>query len=155
MEFSANEKKVALLFDPSEPLPIQGDSSKLSQVFNNLLANAIKFTPAQGKVTVSTVMNDDQTVTINVVDTGPGIPAEARKMVFDKFEQLKTYQKGVEPGSGLGLTICKNIVDLHGGTITVTSAPGDGSTFTVTLPLVRPSNLNDSGVLVLNRITAK
>lgn len=136
MEFIAKEKDETISTDLGARTAMEADSSKLLQVFNNLLANAIKFTPRGGKIDV-TKRVENGNVIIQVSDTGPGIPKDERATVFDKFEQVKHLHQGVEPGSGLGLTICKSLIELHGGAIGVTGAPGEGSTFKVTLPLKR------------------
>ncbi|MBI5816095.1 MAG: HAMP domain-containing histidine kinase [Nitrospinae bacterium] len=137
MEFAANEKKQEITINLGEKTTLDCDGAKLLQVMNNLISNAIKFTPRGGAITVSKTAENGH-VTVKVSDTGPGIPADQQGIVFEKFEQLRTHQLGIEPGSGLGLTICKNLVELHGGTVGVSSVSGQGSTFHITLPLKKP-----------------
>ncbi|MFQ3680404.1 MAG: HAMP domain-containing sensor histidine kinase, partial [Pseudanabaenaceae cyanobacterium] len=113
--------------------PLWGDRDRLVQVLVNLLSNAIKFTE-EGQVTCR-VRVVPQGIQIAVVDTGAGIaPADCAR-IFEKFEQVQTVQTGKPKGTGLGLPICKQIVEHHGGRIWVESAVGQGSTFWVALPL--------------------
>lgn len=136
MEFAASEKGQSVTVDMGDRTVMEGDAAKLLHVMNNLLSNAIKFTPRGGAVGVAKRVEDGH-AHIMVSDTGPGISSEERDAVFGKFEQLKRTQQGVEPGSGLGLSICKGYVELHGGTISVTGGEGHGSTFHVRIPLRR------------------
>ncbi|MGK7345758.1 MAG: sensor histidine kinase [Candidatus Nitrospinota bacterium M3_3B_026] len=144
MELSAKEKGQEISLNIGGKTQMEGDGAKLLQVMNNLLGNAIKFTPKGGRIGV-TKREEDGRVVIMVTDTGPGIPEEEQDFVFDKFEQAKRSQQGIEPGSGLGLTICKSLVEMHGGSIGVSSRPGRGSTFHVSLPLRRPERGNGAG----------
>jgi len=112
----------------------QADERKFKQIVLNLLSNAVKFTPDGGRVSVSAKKNTTQ-VEIAVKDTGIGIAPEDQAAVFEEFKQVgRDYTKKAE-GTGLGLTLTKRFVELHGGEIRLESAPGKGSTFTVTLPL--------------------
>ncbi len=114
-----------------EDVSISGDKDLLAQVWQNLLANAAKFTPEGGTVRVST-HDDGLVVHVCVADTGCGMSEEAIQRAFEKFYQAETSH--VREGNGLGLAIAKRIVDLHSGSITVNSEIGKGSSFTVTLP---------------------
>jgi signal transduction histidine kinase len=114
---------------------IQADERKVRQVVLNLLSNAIKFTPEGGRIEVGAVSRDGF-VEISVSDTGVGIAPEDQEAVFEEFRQVGTAAKKVE-GTGLGLTLCRKFVELHGGKIWVKSQLGQGSTFTFTIP-VRP-----------------
>jgi signal transduction histidine kinase len=136
MEFAAHEKGQSVTVELGAKTVMQGDGLKLLHVMNNLISNAIKFTPRGGAIHISKRTQDAHAL-IMVSDTGPGISSEERDAVFGKFEQLKRTQQGVEPGSGLGLAICKGYVELHGGTISVTGGEGHGSTFHVRIPLRR------------------
>jgi signal transduction histidine kinase len=112
---------------------MQADERKVRQVVLNLLSNAIKFTPEGGRIDV-TAMPRDGFVEVSVRDTGVGIAPEDQEAVFEEFRQVGTADKKVE-GTGLGLTLCRKFVELHGGKIWVKSQVGVGSTFTFTLPL--------------------
>jgi len=113
---------------------MSGDAERLSQVFDNLFSNAVKYTAAGGHVTGGVRRDGDEAV-VWVRDTGRGIPAEDLEAVFTKFFRGADVQTEAIPGVGLGLAITKSIVDAHGGTISVQSEPGVGSTFEVRLPL--------------------
>ena len=110
-----------------------GDRARLSQLVDNLVSNAIKFTPAGGHVEVS-VRSDAVNITIEVADSGMGISAEEQKRIFQRFYRTAAATEQAIIGSGLGLAISKAIVDAHGGTIEVESAEGLGTTFRVTIP---------------------
>jgi signal transduction histidine kinase len=114
---------------------IQADERKVRQVVLNLLSNAIKFTPEGGRIDVGAVPKDGS-VEISVSDTGVGIAPEDQEAVFEEFRQVGTAAKKVE-GTGLGLTLCRKFVELHGGKIWVNSEVGMGSTFSFTLPVRR------------------
>ena len=107
----------------------------MKQVLLNLLTNALKFTPEGGRVDVRARVHDGA-AEISVTDTGIGIAPEDQATVFEEFRQVGTASKKVE-GTGLGLAISRKFIELHGGTIGVTSEPGAGSTFAFTLPLTR------------------
>ena len=112
-------------------LDCTGDGELLYQVWVNLLENAVKFTPSGGRIGIYLTGAADA-VTVTVWDTGCGMDEETLARVFEQFYQGDTDRRG--DGCGLGLTLCKRIVELHGGTITAESRPGEGSRFTVTLP---------------------
>jgi signal transduction histidine kinase len=107
----------------------------LYEVLANLLENALKFTASGGRVSISAEVVDDRHIKMNVSDTGCGIPQEHLSKVFDKFYRVHTGPEKVA-GSGLGLAIAKGLVELHGGTISVESAPAKGTHFYFTLPLI-------------------
>jgi len=114
---------------------IQADERKVRQVVLNLLSNAIKFTPEGGRIGVAAVPKDGF-VEVSVSDTGIGIAPEDQEKVFEEFRQVGTAAKKIE-GTGLGLTLCRKFVELHGGKIWVKSQLGVGSTFTFTIPVRR------------------
>jgi signal transduction histidine kinase len=138
MRPSANEKQITLegAAEPSIPL-VYADPDRALEVFINLIDNAIKFTPANGSVLVraSLVETDPSAVYISVTDSGRGIPQEALPRVFERLYQDPDAVDGNRSGLGLGLYIAKEIVNLHGGRMWVASPPGNGSTFSFTLPL--------------------
>jgi two-component system OmpR family sensor kinase len=141
-DLQAKESNVELIWDtPVLPL-ITGDKDRLAQVFTNLLANALKHTPPTGRVTVKaqkiTLTEPERTaypsVEIAVTDTGVGIPPEDIEHVFERFYQVDKSRAGQDRGVGLGLTIAKQIVEAHGGTIKVESVKDLGTKFTIGLP---------------------
>ncbi|NCA98051.1 MAG: HAMP domain-containing protein [Clostridia bacterium] len=117
-----------------DPVVIQGDTDKLSQVFINLLANALKYTNPGGSVRVFSHVTGNQ-VTVSVADTGNGIAPEDLVQIFERFYRADKSRTRETGGSGIGLAIVKSIVEAHGGLVTVESQPGQGSVFQVTLPL--------------------
>jgi signal transduction histidine kinase len=129
-EVLAKERGLELKVElPPRPVAVLGDADRLEQVFINLLANAVKFT-RQGSVTLRLVVSDEA-ARVEVADTGAGIDPADLGRIFDKFERVGSQ---TEEGSGLGLPIAKDIIELHGGAIQVESRPGSGSRFTVVLP---------------------
>jgi signal transduction histidine kinase/HAMP domain-containing protein len=113
---------------------IKGDERKVKQVMLNLLSNAIKFTPEGGRVDVHAGLVDG-VAEISVIDTGVGIAPEDHEAVFEEFRQVGTDYAKKHEGTGLGLTLCRRFVELHGGKIWVKSQVGQGATFTFTLPV--------------------
>ena len=141
MEVQADAKDIALsaAFDAGLP-PAAGNPGKLEQVVVNLLSNAVRLTPRKGSVTVSTKMaNDDASVQVDVSDTGPGIPRERLASIFEKYSRATDGDGSGQKGTGLGLAVSKLIVDAHGGRIWVASRPGEGSTFSFTVPIAAAS----------------
>jgi len=124
---------VTLQLEADDTTTLLGDPDRLGQVMDNLLTNAIKFTPPGGVVDVRVTGNTD-TVAIEVSDTGVGIPAAEHRQLFTRFFRASTATSRAIPGIGLGLTIVKAIVDAHRGTVSITSAEGNGTTFRVYLP---------------------
>jgi PAS domain S-box-containing protein len=134
----AAEKLISLnIASPDREVMAWADRDKVVQVLMNLIGNALKFTPAHGKVTVVVGKNGDQWVRVSVADTGLGIPTEEADRIFDKFYQIAQSSKQKTKGTGLGLTICKDLVEMQGGQIWVESEGGQGSTFAFTLPAER------------------
>jgi signal transduction histidine kinase len=129
---SKNGVQLSLELDPSVDL-VQGDERRIRQVVFNLLSNAVKFTPAGGQVDISTT-KDNGEVRVAVRDTGPGIAADDQSRIFEEFQQARDTNGERPEGTGLGLALSKSLVELHGGRIWVESEPGQGSTFTFTLP---------------------
>ena len=132
----ARDKGLALrvvLPDGPDPMRVRGDRIKLGRIVDNLVGNAIKFTAA-GEVRVEAVRDADGTTRVRVVDTGVGIDPADQSHIFDEFFQLSNPERDRSKGTGLGLTICKRLVDAMGAGLHVESAPGAGSTFTLVLP---------------------
>jgi signal transduction histidine kinase len=113
---------------------INGDALRLEQVLQNLIQNAIKYSPAGGPVTVR-VEQQGETVRVAVADQGVGIPQEALPRLFQRYYRAANVDAGGIKGLGIGLYVVKEIVTLHGGTVTVDSAEGLGSNFTICFPL--------------------
>jgi signal transduction histidine kinase len=136
MRPAALEKGVALAERANgDAATVHGDPTRLQQIVWNLLANALKFTPAGGHIEVTTC-SDGQSVDVSVRDTGTGIASEFMPFLFDRFSQGTGSVARSRGGLGLGLAIVKELVELHGGTITAESAgPGRGATFTFRLPV--------------------
>ena len=131
----AIEHSLTITITQTQPLPtIRGDRDKMSQVFTNLLHNAIKFTPPNGSVQIGLAKKDDQWVEVCIEDTGCGIPQEELETIFERFYRSPSGPHQSK-GAGLGLPITKSLVELHGGKITVESIQGKGSKFKVTFPI--------------------
>jgi signal transduction histidine kinase len=114
---------------------VWGDAKRLGQVFDNLIGNAIKFSPNGGRVTTRLSRQYDR-VRVEISDTGIGIPSEKLDKIWDRFYQIDSTSTRRFAGTGLGLAIVKRIVEAHGGEITVESEVGEGTTFCFSLPLV-------------------
>src|SRR3712207_4776873 len=122
---------------PDEALVVPGDAVRLGQACDNLVSNAVKFTPSGGRVTLALrpAWRDGEPVAeLSVSDTGIGIPGGEQAKLFQRFFRASTAQRNAVPGVGLGLAITKAITTAHGGTLDVVSAEGEGTTFTLTLP---------------------
>jgi signal transduction histidine kinase len=144
MRPTAAEKRVRLEIAPDQRVPlVYADPDRALEVFINLLDNGIKFTPADGSVTMKATMveTDPTSVYLSVSDTGRGIPPDSLPQVFDRLYQDPNAVDGNRTGLGLGLYIAKEIVTLHGGRMWVASEPGSGTTFSFTLPLYSLSRL--------------
>jgi len=137
MRPEAQRRHIDLALSGTAVPPFAADPARITQLLGNLISNALKFTGPGGRVEVSTGLADGRAA-IAVTDTGAGIPAADRERVFERFYRTAVATQQVIPGTGLGLTIAKAIVDAHDGTITVASEVGRGSTFKVSLPLRPP-----------------
>lgn len=134
---AAESKKIELEFNSNDETgEVFGDSVRLQQVFTNLITNALKFTPEDGKISINYILNS-KTARVSIIDNGQGISPEALPRIFRQFAQVDEKTSRDRSGLGLGLAIVKTLVEKHGGSINVESEGiGQGSTFTVTLPLV-------------------
>jgi len=148
MRHLAMKKGIALELHSPDQLKMTGDATLLIRLFLNLLDNAVKYTPPGGRVVVQASIDESMKdreklgseskyVIVTVEDTGPGITEEDLKQIFERFYRADKSRSRVR-GSGLGLSIVRKIVELHGGEIHVESQVGKGSTFTVHLPLLPP-----------------
>jgi signal transduction histidine kinase len=127
--------KVRLTIDESIPL-IKTDSGKAQQILYNILSNAVKFTPEEGKIEIKAFMPDHLTVRIAISDTGPGIAEKDREKIFEKFRQIDGSLTRTQQGTGLGLAISTELAKLLSGKIGLESVEGQGSTFWLDLPIV-------------------
>jgi PAS domain S-box-containing protein len=147
-EMTARDQDVAMIVDIGQDFPpLYADAVRIQQVLRNLISNALRFTPKDGKITVSARIenhdarqiqmpasdDDGRMVNLQVSDTGSGIAPEYQERIFERFYQIPDHNSG-RSGQGLGLAIVKMIVELHGGYVTVESTQGQGSTFTCMLP---------------------
>jgi signal transduction histidine kinase len=137
---AAKAKKIGLTYGSEAQLSkIHADPRRLEQVLNNLLGNALKFTGAGGTIQIYALPEDGTGIRVEVRDNGAGIAAEEVGTLFEKYRQTSSGKISASKGTGLGLVICKMIVEAHGGKIWVESEEGKGATFTFTLPFVKSS----------------
>jgi PAS domain S-box-containing protein len=134
---AANAKNIAISLNFQEDVPLlSGDTVRLQQVFWNLLSNSLKFTPAGGRIDLRLVSTNAKSVVVEVQDTGIGISAEFLPYVFDRFAQQDVSTRRNHGGMGIGLSIVKQLAELHGGTVSAASdGENRGATFTVCLPM--------------------
>ncbi len=131
----AQDKHISIEVKASQRLPeIRIDPDRMAQVLGNLVSNALRYTPVQGHIRL-VAEGADGNVMLKVIDNGLGIPAEDLPYIFDRFYRADRSRQLHEGESGLGLSIAKSIVEAHGGSITVESIPGEGSTFTIAIPV--------------------
>lgn len=136
----SREKEIEIEVEKNGIYDIIADYGRVIQILSNILGNSLKFTPNNGKVSIHigeyktshSYEGSNRGLELIITDTGPGIPTDKLDSVFNKFEQAR--KKDREIGTGLGLTICKNICELHNGDISASSKPGEGATFTIRLP---------------------
>jgi len=133
----AKQNNITLELDAPAELPsIQGDGNKLERVLDNLLDNALKYTPEGGLITVAVHLVNSQ-VEVRVTDSGPGIPLEYQRRIFERFTRVPGYE-GRRRGLGWGLAFCRSVIEAHGGRIWLESKAGQGSTFAFTIPVETP-----------------
>ena len=130
---AAEAKKLIITLEHDQRAIVSVDANRIGQALDNLISNAIKFTPEGGKVHVL-IESRDAGYALHVADTGFGIPASEQQRLFERFFRSTTASANNVPGTGLGLTIAKTIIERHGGSIRFDSAEGEGTTFTVSLP---------------------
>jgi two-component system, sensor histidine kinase and response regulator len=135
MAYICREKGIILDADVDRDLPeIIGDEESLVRVITNIIGNAAKYTPRNGRIKITARSGGDRNVTVFISDTGSGIPAEKLSFVFEPFFRVRGGEEQ-EPGSGLGLTFCKKVMDAHNGEIDVVSKEGQGTTFFLKFPV--------------------
>lgn len=132
----ASKKQIQLAQEFDQDITVTADKTKFKQILYNLLANGVKFTNEDGRVTTKFEISDNSLL-IQVIDTGVGISPEDQEMLFQAFTQVDTSKARAHEGTGLGLALTKRLVELHGGEIWVESTVGEGSTFSFTLPMQR------------------
>jgi len=132
-EIFADEKEVKIILAYLEPVTILGDAHRLKQMVWILLHNAVKFTPSGGEIKI-TLQDLDDTVYFTIRDNGIGIPEQDLPKIFDRFYRVDKARSRMDGGSGLGLSICKHIVDRHHGTVDVESKLGEGTKFKIRFP---------------------
>jgi signal transduction histidine kinase len=133
--YLAEERRLKIETDIPASLPaVCVDRNKVVRVLVNLIGNAIKFTPVEGRIVIAARPQDSHQISMSVEDDGEGIPPEFHEHIFDKFGQVATRQGGRKMSTGLGLAYCRMAVEAHGGMIGVESRPGEGARFTFTLP---------------------
>ena len=136
-ESHAQQRGIVYTINVPERLPMQGDAEKLQRILLNLLGNAFKFTGDGGSIELR-LMRTAGHAFIEVRDNGPGVPADRREAIFERFRQLDGGISRRQGGTGLGLSIVKDFAEMHGGGVEIGDAPGGGSVFTVRLPLKAP-----------------
>lgn len=136
---------------PSRPLLIEADPHYVRMVLENLLSNAVKYTPESGAITFEAHRAPGAGITIRVKDTGVGIDSAMQDTIFEKFTRVENELSSDVNGSGVGLYLTKQIVELHGGTITVKSQIGKGTVFTIHLPMTQPQTTHDPGNAPMGR----
>jgi len=139
----AASKQIALSIESEADLATEGDTLRLGQALDNLVSNAIKYTPNGGQVSIATSHNGE-TATITVSDTGIGIPSDEQDQIFGRFFRTSNARTSGIQGTGLGLAITRGIVEAHGGTIAFDSDEGAGTTFRITLPHAHGAGLESA-----------
>jgi PAS domain S-box-containing protein len=134
----APQRPVSYAIEVPDALPAEVDPGKVERVVLNLLSNAFKFTPAGGRIRLALESSAHGSFVLSVQDSGPGVPPDLRRAIFERFRQVQSGTTREVGGTGLGLAIVKEFVDLHHGTIAVSQAPGGGALFQVELPLQAP-----------------
>ncbi len=138
-KYTKPEHLLVLDYQPDAPELIRADEDKLSQVFSNLLSNAIKYSPNGGEIRVAVLPDSPNCLQVRVQDRGVGLSPEQCSRLFRQYERIEREAIKNIPGTGLGLYLVKHLVELHGGSITVQSTPGEGALFVVKLPVTQDS----------------
>jgi signal transduction histidine kinase len=139
----AEAKSIVVTAAISKDVMVRGDEGQLALMVRNLLDNAVRYTPSGGEIAISVTAERDEAI-LRVSDTGVGIPLRDLARVFERFYRVDKGRSRDQGGTGLGLAIVKHVADLHGGHVTVASQLGEGSTFTVLLPLTQ-EHMQDDG----------
>ncbi len=145
-EFAESDPGRSIRFQsPNAPLYVMGDRFRLAQVIGNLLSNALKYSPPESSVEV-TVNTEDGDAVVSVIDSGEGIPVSEQERVFDRFHRLENGLTRQTGGTGLGLYIARRLIEAMGGRLGLVSRPGEGSTFSFSLPVVSEQQVADAAV---------
>ncbi|MBK25224.1 MAG: hypothetical protein CME70_14615 [Halobacteriovorax sp.] len=146
-QLKAKEKNINIKYDFEDDFVLLGDYGRIIQVINNIIGNALKFTPEGGQIRIEGKAicdlneSEEESLKISISDTGPGIPEDKIESIFNKYEQARVKDR--EIGTGLGLAICKNIIELHNGKVWVESVEGEGAVFHFILPKVTRGKITD------------
>ena len=146
LRIKANNLALDLILDyqlESEADSFYGDKTKLQEILLNLLDNALKFTPAGGKINLR-VWQENKQIILEVEDTGIGIAQQQLPLLFESFQHLDNFRQRIHDGGGISLVLTKHLVELHGGNIEVESSLGKGSLFRIRLPIKTPNNFNNN-----------
>jgi signal transduction histidine kinase len=130
----AEQKKIGFTLDPLQEVTVKGDKTRLQQLLTNLIDNAVKYT-IEGSIRIAMGKKDGRVI-VKIIDTGIGIPKEEQQNIFKRFYRVDKSRSRESGGVGLGLSITERIVSAHGGNIEVHSTVNEGSTFTVSLPII-------------------
>ncbi|MBU2271017.1 MAG: PAS-domain containing protein, partial [Alphaproteobacteria bacterium] len=154
MRGRVEEAGLKLLVDAPDLPTIEADHRGLKQVVLNLLSNAVKFTPEGGHIVVALSREDDDRIRVAVTDTGIGIAADDLARLARPFEQVEGQHSKTTQGTGLGLALTKSLIELHGGTLTMESEPGRGTTVSFDVPIRKPAEQTDGGAAIRGRQAA-
>ncbi|MFN3932028.1 MAG: ATP-binding protein [Brevundimonas sp.] len=154
MRGRVEEAGLKLLVDAPDLPTIEADHRGLKQVVLNLLSNAVKFTPEGGDIVVALSREDDDRIRVAVTDTGIGIAADDLARLARPFEQVEGQHSKTTQGTGLGLALTKSLIELHGGTLTMESEPGRGTTVSFDVPIRKPVDPSEAGAAVSSRQAA-
>lgn len=144
VKFLANEKNITIYYSNEKKFQIKADKDIVERILQNLLTNAIKYTPVNEKIIISIITINDKQIEISVKDNGQGIPLKFQKTIFDKFGQVEARKLGKARSTGLGLTFCKLAVEAHGEKINVISEEGKGATFGFSMPYILTKNKTET-----------
>ncbi|MBC8452948.1 MAG: GAF domain-containing protein, partial [Chloroflexi bacterium] len=143
LEPLANAKEQRIITNIAEGIELIADKQKITQVISNLIENAVKYSPADTEITVTTSLNKDE-AQIVISDNGYGITKADQEQIFEAFFRSRTEENWEVPGTGLGLALVKRIIAMHGGTVTLDSELSTGSTFTIALPVLAVSTADET-----------
>jgi PAS domain S-box-containing protein len=135
LKILADKKNISIKMDIAVDIPVYLDYPKITQVINNLISNALKFTSNSGNVKITCFQNKNEEIELHVIDNGIGIRKDKQKNLFQRYSSIRTQGTNGEVGTGLGLSICRMLVRAHGGEINVNSKLGEGSDFYFTIPI--------------------